>query len=148
MELIQVNWVRGLQVRLSHTFRCFIKSKKQSNAYLGNLRQRKMSDQAKWTTLVTEGKNTDLGLGTVTFWGSKDVCLSASISFLKVSYFVFFKFCIEVFQVNSKGTQRYTSILPQTPLPSRLPHNIEQSSLCYTADSFWLSILNIVLCTC
>ena len=24
------------------------------------------------------------------------------------------------------------SILPQTPLPSRLPHNFEQSSLCYT----------------
>ena len=147
MELIQVNWVRGLQVRLSHTFRCFIKSKKQSNAYLGNLRQRKMSDQAKWTTLVTEGKNTDLGLGTVTFWGSKDVCLPASISFFKVSYFVFFKFCIEVFQVNSKGTQRYTSILPQTPLPSRLPHNIEQSSLCYAVGPCWLPILNIAVCS-
>ena len=24
------------------------------------------------------------------------------------------------------------SVLPETPLPSRLPHNIEQSSLCYT----------------
>ena len=23
------------------------------------------------------------------------------------------------------------SILPQTPLPSRLPHNVEQNSLCY-----------------
>ena len=26
----------------------------------------------------------------------------------------------------------YVSVLPQTPLQSRLPHNIEQSSLCYT----------------
>ena len=24
------------------------------------------------------------------------------------------------------------SLLPQTPLPCRLPHNIEQSSMCYT----------------
>ena len=28
------------------------------------------------------------------------------------------------------------SILPQTPLPSRLPHNIEQNSLCYTIAPF------------
>ena len=34
------------------------------------------------------------------------------------------------------------SILPQTPLPSRLPHNTEQSSLC------WLYILNIAVCAC
>ena len=36
------------------------------------------------------------------------------------------------FQVNSKGTQPigiHASILTQTPLPSRLPQNIEQSSL-------------------
>lgn len=96
MELIQINWVRGLQVRLSHTFRFSTKSRKQSNAYLGDLRQRKMSDQAKWTTLVTKRKNTDLGLGTVTFWGLKDVCLPASIPLFTVSYFAFFKFCIEI----------------------------------------------------
>ena len=28
--------------------------------------------------------------------------------------------------------------------PSRLPHNIEQSSLCYIVGPFWLSTLNIV----
>ena len=28
-------------------------------------------------------------------------------------------------------------ILPQTPLPSRLPHNIEQNSTCYTVDFCW-----------
>ena len=35
------------------------------------------------------------------------------------------------------------SILLQTPLPSRLPHNIEQSSVCSTVGPSWLSILNI-----
>ena len=35
----------------------------------------------------------------------------------------------------------HVSILPQTPLPSRLPHNIEQSSLCCTVGPCWLSIL-------
>ena len=39
-------------------------------------------------------------------------------------------------------------ILPQSPLPSKLPHNIEQSSVCYTVGSCWLSILNIAVCTC
>ena len=33
---------------------------------------------------------------------------------------------------------------PQTPLPCRQPHNIEQYSLCYTGGPCWLSILNIV----
>jgi len=42
----------------------------------------------------------------------------------------------------------HVSILPQTPLPSRLPYDIEQSSLCYTALPWWLSILNIAVCTC
>jgi len=38
------------------------------------------------------------------------------------------------------------SILPEIPLPSKLPHNFEQSSTCYTAVPFWLSILNIIEC--
>ena len=42
----------------------------------------------------------------------------------------------------------HVSTLPQTPLLSRLPHNIEHSSLCYTVGPYWLSILNIVVCTC
>ena len=52
----------------------------------------------------------------------------------------------------SDGQQRdsaihtYVSILPQTPLPSRMPYNIEQSSLCYTVGPCWLSILNIAVC--
>ena len=37
----------------------------------------------------------------------------------------------------------HISILPQTPLPSRILHNIEQSSLCYIVGLCWLSILNI-----
>ena len=36
----------------------------------------------------------------------------------------------------------HVSIPHQTPLPSRVPHNIEQSSLCYTVDPCWWPILN------
>ena len=39
------------------------------------------------------------------------------------------------------------SNLPQIPLPSRLPHDIEPSSLCYTVGPCWLSILNVVVHT-
>ena len=35
----------------------------------------------------------------------------------------------------------HVSILPQTPLPSRLPHNIEQSSVYYRVGPCWLSTL-------
>ena len=40
--------------------------------------------------------------------------------------------------------------LPQTPLPSRLPHNIEQSSTCYssTVSPCWLSVFNTARYTC
>ena len=36
----------------------------------------------------------------------------------------------------------HVSILPQTSLPSRLPHNIEHSCMCYTVGHCWLSTLN------
>ena len=62
-------------------------------------------------------------------------------------------FCIGVYSFKNvvivSGEQRrdstihiHVSILPQTPLPSRLPHNTEQSSMCYTVSPCWLSILN------
>ena len=35
----------------------------------------------------------------------------------------------------------------QTPLPSRLPYDIEQNSLCSTVGPCWLSILKIAVCT-
>ena len=38
-------------------------------------------------------------------------------------------------------------MLLQTPLPFRLAHNTEQSSLCYIVGSCWLSILNVAACT-
>ena len=53
----------------------------------------------------------------------------------------------------SGGQQRdsaiyiHVTILLQAPLPSRLPHNIEQSSLCYTVGPCWLSILNTAVWT-
>ena len=36
---------------------------------------------------------------------------------------------------------RYIAILPQTPLPSTLPHSIERSFTCSVAGPCWLSIL-------
>ena len=41
-------------------------------------------------------------------------------------------------QQSDSAIHIHVSILPQTPLPSRLPHNIEQSSLCYTVGTCWL----------
>ena len=46
----------------------------------------------------------------------------------------------------AKHTHVY--ILSQTPLPSRLPHTTEQSSLSCTIGPCWLSILNLTVCTC
>ena len=43
------------------------------------------------------------------------------------------------------GKPIHVSILLQTLLPSRLPHHIEQSSMCYTVGPYWSSILNIEL---
>ena len=45
----------------------------------------------------------------------------------------------------AKGLSRMYTCIHSHPnsLPSRLPHIIEQSSLCYTGGSCWLSIFNI-----
>ena len=51
----------------------------------------------------------------------------------------------------SGGQQRDSAIhmhVPKLPLASRLLHDIEQSSLCYTAGLCWLSILNAAVCAC
>ena len=37
------------------------------------------------------------------------------------------------------------SILLQTPLPSRLPHDVEQRSLCCNVGLYWSPISNIML---
>lgn len=39
-------------------------------------------------------------------------------------------------------------ILPRAALPSRLPHDSEQSLLGYTVGPCWLSTLNTAACTC
>ena len=78
---------------------------------------------------------------------------------IKVIFFVVVKFCIGVYPTDNvvivsgaeqrdSATHVPVSILPQTPLPSRLPHNIEQSSLCYAVCPCWFYILNIAVCTC
>ena len=51
-------------------------------------------------------------------------------------------------QWRDSAIHNYVSILSQTPLPSRLPCNTEQISLCRTVGPCWSSILNIAECTC
>ena len=42
----------------------------------------------------------------------------------------------------------HVSILPQIPLPSRQPHNIEQRTRCCTVGACWLFIISIAACAC
>ena len=51
-------------------------------------------------------------------------------------------------QQRDSAIQILVSILLQTPLPSRQPHNTEQSSVSCTIGPWWLSILSIAVCTC
>ena len=80
---------------------------------------------------------------------------------LKNAHLYFFSFLlyIGVQPINNavtvpSGQQRdsaihiHVSTLPQTPLQSRLPHNIEQSSTCSTVEPCWFSVLNTAVCTC
>ena len=39
----------------------------------------------------------------------------------------------------------HESILPQTPLPSRVPHNIGRSSICSIVGPCWLCILHLCI---
>ena len=63
--------------------------------------------------------------------------------------FFTFLFCIGVLLINNvmvvSGEQQkdsavhiHTAVLPQTPHPSRLPHNIQQSPMCYIVRTCWL----------
>ena len=51
-------------------------------------------------------------------------------------------------QQNDSVIHIHISILFQILFPFRLLHSIEQSSLCYTIDPCWSSILNIAVDTC
>ena len=51
-----------------------------------------------------------------------------------------------VIQQSDSVTHIHVSILFQILFPFRLLH-IEQNSLCYTVGPYWLSILNIAMCT-
>ena len=45
-------------------------------------------------------------------------------------------------QQRDSGIHSHVSLLSQTPLPSRLPHDMEQSSLCCPAGPCWFSMLS------
>ena len=51
-------------------------------------------------------------------------------------------------QQSDSVIQICVSILFQILFPFRLLQNAEQSSLCYRVGPWWLSILNIAVCTC
>ena len=63
-------------------------------------------------------------------------------------------FCIGVQPINSVWTAEWLSCTytgmhsPPNTFPSRLPHNIEQSSLSYTLGPCWLSIWRTSVCAC
>ena len=85
----------------------------------------------------------------------------ACLFLLCIHPFIIFKklfFCIGVQLINNvvivsgeqsrdSATHIHVSIFPQTSLSSRLPHNIEQSSMCYRVGLYWLSVLNTTMCT-
>ena len=95
-------------------------------------------------------------------WPRQKIAIQSAVSFtvaILYIFFLFFLFYMEIQPINSvvivSGEQQRDSamhlhicILPRTPLPSRLPRNVEQSSLCYTVGPCWLSILNIAVCIC
>ena len=74
--------------------------------------------------------------------------LSASINFF-LKLFILYWSVNNVVPVSEHGRDSATHInvstLLQTPLPSRLPHNIEQSFLCYTIGPCWLKFLFFML---
>jgi len=51
-------------------------------------------------------------------------------------------------QQRDSGMHIHVPILLQTPLPSRLPHDVDQGPLCYIVGPCWLSILTITVYTC
>ena len=54
---------------------------------------------------------------------------------------------VSVVQQSDSVIHIHVSILLHILFPIRLLLNVEQSSLCYTVGPFWLSILNIDVCT-
>ena len=72
-------------------------------------------------------------------------------SFIKYIYWTFFVlFCFVLFLLFKLfilfwGIHIHISILPQTHLPFRLPHNTEQSSMCYTIGPYWTFTMDLVV---
>ena len=89
--------------------------------------------------------------------GTSWILLGIQTTWMSFFFLLNFIFCIGVEPINNfvtvSGEQwrdsaihMHVSILPQTVLPSRLPHNIEQSSLGYSVGLCWLSTLNTLIC--
>ena len=83
------------------------------------------------------------------FW-SREESVASCIFFFLTFHFVLENSWLTNNVVAVSGEQQRDSTIhtcihsPQTPLPSRLRFNMEQSSVCYTVGPCWLSILNRV----
>ena len=52
-------------------------------------------------------------------------------------------------QQSDSAMHIHESILPQNSPPTKpAPSHWDQTSLCYTVGPWWLSILNLAVCTC
>ena len=95
--------------------------------------------------------------------GSKSVSpTDYKITQEKVFILFIYLICLKIFywgiiynDVLVTGVQQSDSVIPiqvaflfQILFPFKLLKNIETSSLCYRVDPCWLSISNIVVCTC
>ena len=121
-------------------------------------------EQALW---VGEGQG---GLVCCSPWGRKEsdtterqnensdaLNIRIHVNFLSFLFLLFILYCSS-FSWTVKGlSHTYTYIYTttttpppprQTLLPSRLPHDIEQSSLCWPAGPCWFSMLNPAVCPC
>ena len=75
-----------------------------------------------------------------------------SLSFLKLIFIgvwlIYNVVLVSAVQQSESVIHIHISTLFQILFPSRSLQSIEQSSLCYTVGSYWLSILHIVVCLC
>ena len=87
--------------------------------------------ESEWTPGVGDGQG---GLACCDSWGRKQSDTTERLKWTELNW-------------RDSAIPIHESTLPQPPFPSRLAHNIEQSSMCHTIGLCWLSIWNITVCT-
>ena len=80
-------------------------------------------------------------------WDIMSQCMRI-LNFYVILQLIYNVFLVSGVQQSDSVIHTDISILFQTLFPYRLLQNTEQSSLCYTAGTCWLSILFIEMCIC